>query len=232
MPYGDDRASMHDTTNIQLCNASGSYHVQQMTISSQGNKNQTTPMAKKKIVRRKKKSPQKVMQPKDGNFKNIREYAMFIPNQPSVSQVQGKTKVYLAVSDAGGRELNTSVSKSSARRLAQQTDLQSLIFPRREQLSHLRSQMCNSMTGSHQVSKKVSPALPREQRPHPKATKTPIHRSQIQPQKTDESGLSYNTNDNLTDRQTTRPKYHKMLTQKANASRIDQYHPTQSTIKK
>lgn len=45
LPYGDDRASMHDTTNLQLCNASGSYHVQQMTISSQGNKNQTTPIA-------------------------------------------------------------------------------------------------------------------------------------------------------------------------------------------
>lgn len=27
MPYGNDQASLNDTTNIQLCNASGSYHV-------------------------------------------------------------------------------------------------------------------------------------------------------------------------------------------------------------
>lgn len=56
MPYGNDQTSLNETTNIQLCNASGSYHVQQMTISSKDDNYLAVPGAKKQRDRKKKKS--------------------------------------------------------------------------------------------------------------------------------------------------------------------------------
>ena len=115
MPYAHDQTSMNETTtNIQLCNASGSYRVQQVTLSSQDRKN-AMELPKRKVSRSKNKRLQRTNQWTDGSFKNIKEYSMFIHNQPSVSQIQGKTKLYLAASEATD---HPSVPKQSARRFA------------------------------------------------------------------------------------------------------------------
>lgn len=211
-----------DAKDLPYGNASGSYHAHQMTISSHDRKNM--PASKKRIPRKQqKKSPPKPGQAKDGNYRNIKDYLMFIPNQPSVSQVAGKSRLYLAVTDPLARDQNTSISKSSARRLIQQSELKSVINPQREQTS-LRNQVCISMASSHQASKKVSPTVAKTEKALGSKNVNNLHvnRSVIQPQKTEESLGSYQPNDaNLsTERRKTRPKYHKMLTQKTNARRI------------
>lgn len=167
-----------------------------------------------KKIPRKKKSPMKTKHTKDGNFRNLREYQMFIPNQPSVSQVQGKSAVYLAVSDPiGSRERqNTSVSKSSARKLFQQSELKSMVYPEREPVN-LRNQMNLSMNSSHNAVKQLSPSVPKTDKHTGKNPHVVMNRSVIQKQKTDESLGSYQANEVLTDRRAARPAFHKMLTQ-------------------
>ena len=169
MPYGNDQTSLNETTNIQLCNASGSYHVQQMTISSQDHNYLAVPGVKKPGARKKRKIDQKTAQhPKDGNFRNIKDYAMFIPNQPSVSQVQGKSRVFLAASDQFARLDGSSVSKmskASTRQLVGHSDLTNLKMQNEHQAS-LRNQVSVSMN-SHQASKKLSPSVSKAARPSP-----------------------------------------------------------------
>ena len=85
-----------------------------MTISSQDMKtNQNMPKMKQSRKNRKYLKQSNVL--KDGNYKNIREYSMFIPNQPNVSQVQGRTKILLAASE----QRDQSVPRQTARKLAQ-----------------------------------------------------------------------------------------------------------------
>lgn len=145
---------------------------------------------------------------RDGNFRNIKDYAMFIPNQPSVSHVSGKSRMLLAVSDPVSRMEGASfskISKASTRRLVGQSDLKSLRMQQRDQVG-FRNQVCISMS-SHQASKKLSPDVSKAGRPSPQRhANHPVNRSVIQKTKTDESLGSYQ-NENQTDQRKSRPVY-------------------------
>lgn len=84
-----------------------------------------------------------------------------------------------------------------------------------------RAQMCNSMTAGHTASRKLSPSDSKADRLNAKNPTTHVHRSVIQPNKTDGSLSEI---ENLTNRQDDRPTFKKMLTQKTDASKKNYTH--------